>query len=189
MKSYQLMCLLISECTFKIQLPLKEVFNLKIGVISDTHDNLDAIRRAVSYFAKHATIIIHAGDVIAPFSAKIFKEANIPVYGVLGNNDGELLTREVFNKLGGKVKRQFNAFTMDNRRIAVMHGEMAEVIEALILSKMYDIVISGHTHDPKIEKNDGVLHVNPGENCGYLTGKSTIAIIDTATLTADIIEV
>jgi putative phosphoesterase len=97
---------------------------------------------------------------------------------------------EVFNRLGGKVKRQFNAFTIDNRRIAVMHGEMAEVIEALIRSKMYDIVISGHTHDPKIEKtDDGVLHVNPGENCGYLTGKSTIAIIDTITLTAEIIEV
>jgi putative phosphoesterase len=108
---------------------------------------------------------------------------------VLGNNDGELLTIEVFNKLGGKVKRQFNSFTWDNRRIAVMHGEMLEVIEALILSKMYDIVISGHTHDPKIEKKDGVLHVNPGENCGYLTGKSTIAIIETATLTAEIIEV
>jgi len=163
---------------------------LKIGVISDTHDNLDAIKRAVAYFTKEVELIIHAGDVVAPFSAKIFKEAkNIPVYGVLGNNDGELLTIEVFNKLGGNVKRQFNAFTMDNRRIAVMHGEMLEVIEALILSKMYDIVISGHTHDPKIEKKDGVLHVNPGENCGYLTGKSTIAIIDTVTLTAVIIEV
>jgi putative phosphoesterase len=166
-----------------------EVFDLKIGVISDTHDNLDSIKRAVAYFAENAELIIHAGDVIAPFSAKIFKEANIPVYGVLGNNDGELLTMEVFNRLGGKVKRQFNAFTMGNRRIAVMHGEMAEVIEALIRSKMYDIVISGHTHDPKIEKKDGVLHVNPGENCGYLTGKSTIAIIDTTTLTAEIIEV
>ncbi len=163
---------------------------MKIGVISDTHDNLDAIKRAVAYFTKEVELIIHAGDVVAPFSAKIFKEAkNIPVYGVLGNNDGELLTIEVFNKLGGNVKRQFNAFTMDNRRIAVMHGEMLEVIEALILSKMYDIVISGHTHDPKIEKKDGVLHVNPGENCGYLTGKSTIAIIDTVTLTAVIIEV
>ena len=163
---------------------------MKIGVISDTHDNLDAIKRSVAYFAKEVELIIHAGDVVAPFSAKIFKEAgNIPVYGVLGNNDGELLTIEVFNKLGGKVKRQFNSFTWDNRRIAVMHGEMLEVIDALVLSKMYDIVISGHTHDPKIEKKDGVLHVNPGENCGYLTGKSTIAIIDTATLTAEIIEV
>jgi putative phosphoesterase len=162
---------------------------LKIGVISDTHDNLDAIKRSVAYFAKEVELIIHAGDVVAPFSAKIFKEANIPVYGVLGNNDGELLTIEVFNKLGGKVKRQFNTFTMDNRNIAVMHGEMLEVIEALVLSKMYDIVVSGHTHDPKIEKKNGVLHVNPGENCGYLTGKSTIAIIDTTTLTAEIIEV
>ncbi|MHA2061662.1 MAG: metallophosphoesterase [Candidatus Sifarchaeia archaeon] len=162
---------------------------MRIGVISDSHDNLDAIKRAVAYFAKETELIIHAGDVVAPFSAKIFKEANIPVYGVLGNNDGELLTIEVFNKLGGNVKRQFNAFEINGRHIAVMHGEMAEVIEALIRSKMYDIVITGHTHDPKIEKIEGVLHVNPGENCGYLTGKSTIAVIDTATLTAEIIEV
>lgn len=164
---------------------------MKIGVISDTHDNLDAIKRSVAYFAKDVELIIHAGDVVAPFSAKIFKEAgNIPVYGVLGNNDGELLTIEVFNRLGGNVKRQFNAFELDGRRIAVMHGEMEEVIEALVRSKMYDIVISGHTHDPRIEKtDDGVLHVNPGENCGYLTGKSTIAIIDTTSLSAEIIEV
>jgi putative phosphoesterase len=64
-----------------------EVFDLKIGVISDTHDNLDSIKRAVAYFAENVEIIVHAGDVIAPFSAKIFKEADIPVYGVLGNND------------------------------------------------------------------------------------------------------
>ena len=44
---------------------------MKIGVMSDSHDNLPAIRRALARFeAEGAEAVIHAGDFVAPFSIK-----------------------------------------------------------------------------------------------------------------------
>jgi putative phosphoesterase len=65
-----------------------------------------------------------------------------------------------------------------------------ETIEALANSKMFDIILSGHTHIAVNKKYDnGVLVVNPGEVCGYLTDKPTFAIVNTETLEAEIIEI
>jgi putative phosphoesterase len=64
-----------------------------------------------------------------------------------------------------------------------------ETIDALADSGKFDIILSGHTHDMVNRKQNGVLVVNPGELCGYLTNKSTFAIIDTETMTAEIIEI
>ncbi|HML05759.1 MAG TPA: metallophosphoesterase family protein, partial [Methanobacterium sp.] len=39
--------------------------------MSDSHDNLDAIRKAVDAFNKAGVdLVIHAGDMISPFTAK-----------------------------------------------------------------------------------------------------------------------
>ena len=64
----------------------------------------------------------------------------------------------------------------------------AETIEALAQSGNFDIVLSGHTHlivNKKYENN--VLVLNPGEACGYLTGKGSFAIVETEDLKAEII--
>jgi putative phosphoesterase len=64
-----------------------------------------------------------------------------------------------------------------------------ETIDALANSGNFDIILSGHTHDMVNQKQDGVLIVNPGELCGYLTNKATFAIIDTESMEAEIIEI
>jgi len=64
-----------------------------------------------------------------------------------------------------------------------------ETIEALADSGKFDIILSGHTHTTINKKHKNVLIVNPGELCGYLTNKSTFAIIDTETMNAEIIEI
>ena len=62
------------------------------------------------------------------------------------------------------------------------------VIEALAQSGKFDYVFSGHTHAVVNEKKEnGVIVLNPGEACGYLTGNGTFAIIDTKSDKAEII--
>ena len=57
--------------------------------MSDTHDNIWNLEDALAVIkVENAGIIIHCGDFIAPFMLKELDKANIPVYGVLGNNDG-----------------------------------------------------------------------------------------------------
>jgi len=46
----------------------------------------------------------------------------------------------------------------------------------------YDVIVYGHTHEAKTYKKRRTLVINPGETCGYLTGKPTVAILNTQML-------
>lgn len=63
---------------------------MKIGLISDTHDNIQNIRKAVRKFNdKHVdVVIIHAGDFVNPIAVESL--AGVTLVGVLGNNDTDL---------------------------------------------------------------------------------------------------
>jgi uncharacterized protein len=63
---------------------------MKIGIISDTHDDIENVRRAIGIFSKEEVLyVIHAGDYVFPGSVMEFKNLNARLIGVLGNNDGE----------------------------------------------------------------------------------------------------
>ncbi len=64
---------------------------MKIGIISDSHDNLPNIRKALALLkSRGAEALIHTGDIVAPFSVKEILKFGGPVYGVFGNNNGEV---------------------------------------------------------------------------------------------------
>ena len=64
-----------------------------------------------------------------------------------------------------------------------------KTIDALVASGKFDIILSGHTHNVvNVKHENGVLVVNPGEACGYLTGKATFAIVNTDEMKAEIIK-
>ncbi|MBE0515774.1 MAG: metallophosphoesterase family protein [Methanophagales archaeon] len=59
---------------------------MKVGIVADTHDNLDAIRRAVEIFNDEGIeLLIHAGDFVAPFTEQSFRMLNAPLVGIFGN--------------------------------------------------------------------------------------------------------
>ncbi len=153
-----------------------------IGVLSDTHDHLPNIRKAITIMIEHKVEkIIHCGDLVAPFIVRALtelKDKNIETLGVFGNNDGE---RDNMNRmLGGLLKIQGDFFDLElaGKKVAVYHGTVLQIVEALAHSQLYDLVLVGHTHQLRIEKIGKTLLVNPGELCGYLTGNETFAIID-----------
>ena len=77
----------------------------------------------------------------------------------------------------------------DGKRVIASHMPNQETVDAIASSGKFDIVLFGHTHALLNKKYDnGVLVVNPGELCGYLTGRSTFAIIDTNKMEAEIID-
>ena len=42
---------------------------MKIGVLSDTHDHIPKIKRAVEIFNEEKVdLVLHSGDIVAPFS-------------------------------------------------------------------------------------------------------------------------
>jgi len=63
-----------------------------IGIMSDSHDNLDRIKQAIDKFNNLAVgYVIHLGDICSPFSVRLFDELKCDYIGVFGNNDGELI--------------------------------------------------------------------------------------------------
>ena len=161
-----------------------------IGIMSDTHDNLAMIETAVNKLNElNVELVYHAGDYIAPFVDSRLKNLKAPLIGVLGNNDGsKSLLKKKFAQFGADIRGRFAFDIIDGLRIAVVHGDNRELMRSLLELQSHDILITGHTHEPKIYRKGQMLIINPGETCGLLTGKSTIAILDTKELEAQIIE-
>ena len=160
-----------------------------VGIISDTHDNLPAVELAARRFKeRNVEVILHAGDIVAPFVAPVLAKAGAKVYAVFGNNDGERAgLRKRFKEIG-ELKGDVAVVDLSGKKAAIYHGAEPAMSEALIGCGGYDIVALGHSHAPLVEKRGRTLVINPGECCGYLSGKKTIAIVDTETMEPEIIE-
>ena len=163
-----------------------------IGVISDTHDNMPMIEKAIKKLNEEKVdLVLHAGDYIAPFVIPKFKALNAKLVGVFGNNDGdhELLKKRFSETENCEIRGRFAEIDANGFKIALFHGDETELLNALINCEGFDAVIHGHVHSMGVRKKGKTLIVNPGEVCGYLSGKSTMALLDTEKREAKIIEI
>ncbi len=110
---------------------------MKLGVISDSHDNLNMIKKAVNILNKeNIDFLIHCGDIISPFISRVFEGLNEKIkngnfYGVFGNNDGDLLY--LIEKLGKicKISGYEAILELSGKKIYVTHGPDPLVIKSL----------------------------------------------------------
>lgn len=157
---------------------------MKIGAIADTHDNLPKIEKAVDFFNKEKVeFVFHAGDFIAPFTIDKLKALSCDWVGVFGNNDGE--KKGLSLKSQGRIKEGPLRTELQAKSITLVHD--IDTID--IRNEKADLVIFGHTHKPEIIVCSPKLIVNPGECSGWLSGKSTVAIVDLDNLKAVIIKI
>jgi hypothetical protein len=87
-----------------------------------------------------------------------------------------------------EIRGNFAAVKVDNLKIALLHGTEEELLRALIDSESFDVIVHGHMHKTEVYRKGKTLIVNPGEVCGYLTGKSTIVLLDAVKREARLIE-
>ena len=145
---------------------------MKFAAFSDTHDNVEAIRDLVREIKKEKfDILFHAGDVISPFALREFSGLD-NLHIAFGNNDGDRQKLiEIALQNGWKI-----ADVITFKNIAVYHGTTKEILD--LLSKKFEIVIYGHTHEAVIKREGERTLVNPGEVCGYLTGRRSYAVYE-----------
>jgi putative phosphoesterase len=161
-----------------------------VGLIADTHDCLPMVEKAVKKLNDEGVgLVLHAGDYVAPFVIPRFKELKAKLIGVFGNNDGDKeLLKKRFSENNFDLRGNFTEIIVDDVKIALLHGSEEELLKALINSGSFHIIVHGHTHKVEVYSKGKTLIVNPGEVCGYLTGKSTIAILDTESREVKIIQ-
>ena len=143
---------------------------MRIGIISDTHGSLRAIRQAVSVVPP-VDLWLHAGDFSqdASFLAQI---TGIPVTTVKGNCDGMAEAKyDEFLSLAGK-----KLWLTHGHRYAVRE----DIKELVWWAHKYhvDIVVFGHTHVSLIVKNDNVLLINPGSAARPRNNGASCAILE-----------
>lgn len=148
-----------------------------IGILSDTHDNLQAIAKAKRVFAeKKVDMILHAGDFVAPFAVKSLLSGWAGEFrGVFGNNDGEKEGLKLASK--ERIVKAPAFFTIEKTSFCLTHilpQSHKQMLEC-------DIVIFGHTHKQEhYTKSTGdkqTLFINPGEAGGWLTNVSSLVLL------------
>jgi len=119
----------------------------RIGLLSDTHGLL---RPEAKTFLKGSDYIIHGGDIGDP---KILEELALlaPVTAVRGNNDKGIWAEMLPVNDCLKVGEVF---------IYVLH-DLAE-LEIEPVAEGVQMVVTGHSHKPRVYDHEGVLYVNPG---------------------------
>jgi putative phosphoesterase len=118
----------------------------RIGIISDTHGLLRPEAERGLTGVNH---IIHAGDIGRPEIVEALRRI-APVTAIRGNVDSGEWAREYPDT---KLVR------LAGRSIYVLHD--LKTLQA-DLGAGIDVIVSGHSHVPKIETVGGVLYLNPG---------------------------
>lgn len=154
---------------------------MQIGVIADSHDCLPRIKDVVAKLnAEPVELVLHAGDYSAPFVPPYYGALKAHMIGVYGNNDAERTKlQSKFEQAGHEIRGRFAEVQAGNLKIALTHGDENDLLQSLTTCGAYDVLVHGHTHEAGVTESGRTLVVNPGEICGYLTGKSTFAILDT----------
>ena len=157
---------------------------MRTGIISDTHDNLPKIEKAVKLFnQKKVDFVLHAGDFIAPFTVDKLQKLSCEWRGVFGNNDGEKKGLSV--KSQGRIKNPPLRIRLGGKKITVVHDR--NILD--FGKEKADLIIFGHSHQAGITRLKGKLIVNPGECSGWVSGNSSVAVVDLESLTAKIFKI
>jgi putative phosphoesterase len=158
--------------------------SMKIGILSDSHDHLENIKKCTALFRERGVaFVIHLGDFVNPNSVRAMK--GLKLIAVFGNNDGDRFRlMHAFREIDGEVKGDFHDFELDGIRFAAYHGTEHQITDALITCNKYDVLMYGHTHECVAGQSGDTLVLNPGTSHGF-GDRATIMIFDTKSRTAE----
>lgn len=135
---------------------------MKLGLIADTHDYVDGIRRAIQLFqVERVDRIFHLGDLCQPETAWEF--IGIPTSYILGNNETELVSlRRAFQATGIEYLGEQAVLQVDGKTLCLYHGTRDSTVDRLIQSQEYDYLFKGHSHTLEDYTVGRTRVINPG---------------------------
>jgi putative phosphoesterase len=162
---------------------------MKIGIISDTHDNLTNLETALEILrAEGVTTILHCGDLCGLAIVRLMAEFDVWI--AQGNMDRHLgLAQAVDGTLGEGRLAWLQQPTVDGYSLAMIHGDNEEVLGNLINSGRYAYVFYGHTHRRRDRPAGRTRAINPGALGGRRWQSRSFCILDLATGKARFVEI
>ncbi|MEN3046058.1 MAG: metallophosphoesterase [Candidatus Hydrothermales bacterium] len=162
---------------------------MKIGVISDTHDNLEAIKKTFKIInERKIEFVFHLGDIIAPFTLKAIRELyKGKLVSIFGNNDGEKQGLYLTAKdLKFEIFEPPLVYELEGTKFMLYHNYPENYFAEI---KGIDFLLFGHWHKVIHVRKENTIFLNPGEVCGYLSGEKTFAIIDLKSKEIEIVDI
>lgn len=154
---------------------------MKLGVMSDTHNNVNNTQQALEVMRTHGVErIIHCGDISGPKIVEMFEGWRVDF--LLGNVDydpGAL--REAVSALAdATIGHEFRE-EIDGVRIAATHGHDEPLLRDLIHAGNHAFVFHGHSHRRRDEMVAGTRVINPGAVGGMRPQTRSVCVIDLET--------
>lgn len=145
---------------------------MKIAILSDTHNDNQAVQSCLNYL-KTAGIhtICHCGDLSSPEMIRLFD--GFQVFLAFGNCD--YFSGEIKEQLILLATESHSAhlckFSLQNTPMAITHGHGHRIVD-LARSGHYQYLFTGHTHQKKDETIQKCRVINPGslQSRGMSTG-------------------
>jgi putative phosphoesterase len=157
-----------------------------LGIISDTHNDLDRTRQAVAQLrAAGAEALINCGDLSSP--PIVAECASLPFWFVLGNHDSDSMPalQNAAVEHGATCLDWGGVVELAGRRIAVAHGHLTTDVDR-VLADRPDYFLFGHTHAPSDDLIDGTRRINPGAL--FRAERFTAALLDLASGSMQLLE-
>lgn len=146
-----------------------------IGIISDTHEQIKEIEKAVDIFKnRKVDFVVHCGDLISIRPLKYFEGLKmIIVHG--NNNCDQEHYDEYTSKFGWEKITPTKEFAYEGKKFFVYHGQDTLILDEAIKSQKYDYILTGHTHKKRDERVEKTRIINPGSLFGV---ENSIATLD-----------
>ena len=163
---------------------------MKIGVISDIHDNIWKLSAALQVLRQVDTVLC-CGDLCSPFIVPRLGEGfDRDIHIVFGNNDGDLfrISQQAAKYPNIHLHGEFFSLEIGGQNFAMTHFD--NIARELAAGPAFDVVCFGHNHRFEICQEGQTLLINPGEIMGGLSPDqvSSLVIYDTATGQAQKVE-
>jgi hypothetical protein len=149
-----------------------------IGILSDTHDRVEAAAAGLAKLREAgAKLLIHCGDIGGEQILDLL--AGSPALFVWGNTDVERADLSRYAaKLGIECRGEFADLNLDDKKIAVTHGDDVRLMQRVTRGEQYDYLLHGHTHIARDWRLGRLRIINPGAL--HRAAKKTVATLDTS---------
>lgn len=155
---------------------------MKIGLISDTHNNENGVADVLQTFRQeNVTEIIHCGDMTSGATMELFTD--FCIHHVWGNGDLDTFSYQMIAqecKPGSSSAQVFTGL-FDGKKVAAVHGHRMSELYSLEDRGDLDFVFHGHTHRQEDMMRGRTRVINPGAVGGAYRGRRGFAIVDFST--------
>jgi len=162
-------------------IPSRKTVQMKIGLISDTHNHLPETQRALDLLLTHgATHLVHCGDVgedVMDLISATCLAHDIRAHVAIGNCDSRIDMRFLPHP-SGIERGTYLEWEMEGRCCGVLHGDNARQFTHTVESGRLDYIFTGHTHCADDRRIGRTRILNPGSPVRPRGGEPSVALLD-----------